>query len=202
MAYYPILIDLQGMSCLVAGGGSLALHKAALLTEQGAAVTVVAPEICEEIRSLPVTLQQREVTVEDVSGKFLVIDATGSDAAQKILSDACKALHVPFNSACKVDDGTAIFPAVYQRGRTVVAVSSLGGSPAASARLRDKLAKEVPEEMDAILDCMAALRPLSREWFSEQPDRREFLHRCLDAMLASGRPLQDEAVREIRDSIR
>ena len=202
MAYYPILIDLQGMSCLVAGGGSLALHKAKLLSGQGAEVTVVAPEICEKIRSLPVTLQQREVTADDVRGKSLVIDATGSDAAQKILSDSCKALHVPFNSACKVDDGTAIFPAVYQRSRTVVAVSSLGGSPAASARLRDKLAKEVPEGMDAILDCMAALRPLSREWFSEQPDRRAFLHRCLDAMLASGRPLQDEAVREIRDSIR
>ena len=202
MAFFPVLIDWDGLSCLVAGGGRLALHKAALLTEQGAAVTVVAPEICEEIRSLPVTLQQREVTADDVRGKFLVIDATGSDAAQKILSEACKALHVPFNSACKVDDGTAIFPAVYQRGRTVVAVSSLGGSPAASARLRDKLAKEVPEEMDAILDCMAALRPLSREWFSEQPDRREFLHRCLDAMLASGRPLQDEMVQEIRDSIR
>ena len=201
MAYYPILIDLQGMSCLVAGGGSLALHKAKLLSGQGAEVTVVAPEICEEIRSLPVTLQQREVTADDVRGKFLVIDATGSDAAQKILSDACKALHVPFNSACKVDDGTAIFPAVYQRGKTVVAVSSLGGSPAASARLRDKLAKEVPEEMDAILDCMAALRPLSRAWFSEQPDRRSFLHRCLDRMLETGRPLEDKEIREIRSSI-
>ena len=201
MAYYPILIDLQGMSCLVAGGGSLALHKAKLLSGQGAEVTVVAPEICEEIRSLPVTLQQREVTADDVRGKFLVIDATGSDAAQKILSDACKALHVPFNSACKVDDGTAIFPAVYQRGKTVVAVSSLGGSPAASARLRDKLAKEVPEEMDAIMDCMAALRPLSRAWFSEQPDRRSFLHRCLDRMLETGRPLEDKEIREIRSSI-
>ena len=201
MAYYPILIDLQGMSCLVAGGGSLALHKAKLLFGQGAEVTVVAPEICEEIRSLPVILQQREVTAEDISGKFLVVDATGSDAAQKLLSDACKALHVPFNSACKVDDGTAIFPAVYQRGRTVVAVSSLGGSPAASARLRDKLAAAVPEEMDAILDCMAALRPLSREWFSEQPNRRAFLHRCLDRMLETGRPLEEKEIREIRSSI-
>ena len=201
MAYYPILIDLQGMSCLVAGGGSLALHKAKLLSGQGAEVTVVAPEICEEIRSLPVTLQQHEVTAEDVSGKFLVVDATGSDAAQKLLSDACKAFHVPFNSACKVDDGTAIFPAVYQQGRTVVAVSSLGGSPAASARLRDKLAAAVPEEMDAILDCMAGLRPLSREWFSEQPDRRAFLHRCLDRMLETGSPLEEKEIREIRSSI-
>ncbi|MBO5516729.1 MAG: bifunctional precorrin-2 dehydrogenase/sirohydrochlorin ferrochelatase [Firmicutes bacterium] len=202
MAYFPILIDWDGLPCLVAGGGRLALHKAALLTEQGAVVTVVAPEICEEILALPVTPVLRRVTGEDAAGKALVIDATGDSEAQKLLSDACRRQNVPFNSACKVDDGTAIFPAVHRQGRTVVAVSSLGASPAASAKLRDKLANEVPAEMDAILDCMADLRPLSREWFSEQPERREFLHRCLDAMLASGRPLNEETVREIRNSIR
>ena len=33
MAFYPILIELQGAPCLVAGGGALALHKAKLLLE-------------------------------------------------------------------------------------------------------------------------------------------------------------------------
>ena len=201
MAYYPILIDWKDVPCLVAGGGSLALHKAELLAQQGADVTVVAPEICEEIRALPVNVQLRRVTAEDVSGKALVIDATGDAAAQKLLSQSCRSLRIPFNSACKVDDGTAIFPAVHKKGRTVVAVSSLGGSPAASAKLRDRLAVDVPAEMDAILDRMADLRPLSREWFASQPDRKTFLHRCLDAMLASGRALNDEEIREIRMSI-
>ena len=201
MAYYPILIDWKDVPCLVAGGGSLALHKAELLAKQGADVTVVAPEVCEEIRALPVNVQLRRVTAEDVSGKALVIDATGDAAAQKLLSQSCRSLRIPFNSACKVDDGTAIFPAVHKKGRTIVAVSSLGGSPAASARLRDRLAEDVPAEMDAILDRMADLRPLSREWFTSQPERRTFLHRCLDAMLASGRPLNDEEIREIRMSI-
>ena len=201
MAYYPILIDWQDVPCLVAGGGSLALHKAELLAQQGADVTVVAPEVSEEIRALPVNVQLRRVTEEDVRSKALVIDATGDAAAQKLLSQSCRSLRIPFNSACKADDGTAIFPAVHKKGRTIVAVSSLGGSPAASARLRDRFAEDVPAEMDAILDRMADLRPLSREWFASQPDRKTFLHRCLDAMLASGRPLNDEEIREIRMSI-
>ena len=201
MAYYPILIDWQDVPCLVAGGGSLALHKAELLAQQGADVTVVAPEVSEEIRALPVNVQLRRVTEEDVRSKALVIDATGDAAAQKLLSQSCRSLRIPFNSACKADDGTAIFPAVHKKGRTIVAVASLGGSPAASARLRDRLAEDVPAEMDAILDRMADLRPLSREWFASQPDRKTFLHRCLDDMLASGRPLNDEEIREIRMSI-
>ena len=76
MAFFPVLIDWDGLPCLVAGGGRLALHKAALLTEQGAAVTVVAPKICEEVLALPVTPVLRRVTEEDVLGKALVIDAT------------------------------------------------------------------------------------------------------------------------------
>ena len=43
MAYFPILLDLDGLPCLVAGGGRLGLHKAKLLLEHGADVTVVAP---------------------------------------------------------------------------------------------------------------------------------------------------------------
>ena len=92
MAYYPILIDWQDVPCLVAGGGSLALHKAELLAQHGADVTVVAPEVCEEIRALPVNVQLRRVTEEDVRSKALVIDATGDAAAQKLLSQFCRNL--------------------------------------------------------------------------------------------------------------
>lgn len=201
MALYPILIDWQDMPCLVAGGGTLALHKAALLCAQGAAVTVVAPDVCRSILALPVTVHRRTVTAEDVEGRLLVVDATGDTAAEKLLREACLARNIPFNSACRGEDTTAVFPAVHRQGRTVVAVSSTGASPAASARLRDALAEHVPAQMDEILDCMAALRPLSRAYFDHQPTRRRFLHRCLDAMLTNGRPLAPEEIEALRQAI-
>ena len=198
MAFYPLLIDWQGVPCLVAGGGAIARHKAELLCAHGAAVTVVAPEVCPEILALPVSVCRRPVTAEDAAGQFLVIDATGDAEAERLLSEACRERNIPFNSACRVDDGTAVFPAVRRKGRTVLAVSTLGASPAASARLGDELASHVPEEMDGILDVMASLRPLSREWFADQPQRKQFLHRCLDAMLAEGRPLRPEEIERLR----
>lgn len=205
MSYYPIVLDWKGVPCLVAGGGAVALHKAEVLCRHGADVTVVAPEICEGLRSLPVRLTERPVTEEDVEGKRFVVDATGSGEAWKLLSEACGARGIPFNSACRVGDGSAVFPAVRQKGRTMVAVSTLGASPAACAWLADEVAARVPEGIDAILDTMADLRPLSRQWFSAQSDRRRFLHRCLDAMLKEGRPLTEEETgtirREIEDTI-
>ena len=194
MAYFPLLLDLAGAPCLVAGGGRLGLHKAKLLLESGAAVTVAAPEVCPELAALPVTLLRRAVTAEDVRGMALVVDATGDAAAERLLSDACRAQHIFFNSACSVDDGSAIFPAVHRQGRTVLAVSSLGASPLASVRVRDTLAASLPEQMDDILDAMAALRARARAAFALQSERRDFLRRCLDAMLALGRPLCEAEV--------
>ena len=40
VAFFPLLIDWQGVPCLVAGGGAIARHKAELLCAHGAAVTL------------------------------------------------------------------------------------------------------------------------------------------------------------------
>ena len=191
MSFFPILLDLDGLPCLVAGGGRLGLRKAKLLLENGADVTVIAPEICSELVSLRVKCLRRTVAAEDVADYSLVVDATGDAAAQRLLSEACLTKRIPFNSACRVDDGSAIFPAVHRKGRTVLAVSTLGASPIVSTRLRDDLAAHVPEQIDAITDAMAALRPRSRASFADQSQRRDFLRRCLDEMLTLGRPLSE-----------
>ena len=191
MSFFPILLDFDGLPCLVAGGGRLGLHKAKLLLENGADVTVIAPEICPELAALPVNCLRRTVTAADVAHHSLVVDATGDPAAQRLLSEACRARRIPFNSACLVTDGSAIFPAVHRQGRTVLAVSTLGASPVASARVRDALAARMPERMDAILDAMAALRPRARAAFADQSLRRDFLRRCLDEMLRLARPLSE-----------
>ena len=201
MALYPILIDFLDMPCLIAGGGALARHKAELLCAQGASVTVIAPKVCKEISALPITVHMRPVASEDVQGQFLVIDATGNAEAERLLKEACRSAHIPFNSACRGEDTTAVFAAVHRQGRTTVAVSSAGASPAASAWLRDQLAEHVPAELDDILDCMRALRPLSRAWFSDQPTRRLFLRRCLDCMLEERRPLAAEEIERFRQEI-
>ncbi|MBQ9891125.1 MAG: bifunctional precorrin-2 dehydrogenase/sirohydrochlorin ferrochelatase [Firmicutes bacterium] len=202
MAFYPVLIEFDGASCLVAGGGQIALHKAKLLIEQGADVTVVAPQICDEIKAIPVRTVLRKVAAEDAEGKMLVVDASGSPEAEALLSEACRKLGIPCNCAGHGDSCTAMFPAVFRKGRTVVAVSSQGASPPASAWLRDELAARVPENMDEILERMAEVRIISRESFSSQPVRREYLHRCLAKMLKSGALLTDADELRIRETIK
>ena len=192
MAFLPILIDLEGMPCLVAGGGAIALHKVEKLLEHGADVTVVAPAICAEITALPVKAVYRRAEAEDCKGKVLVADATGDSEAEEMLSKACRDLHIPFICAGRGELCTAMLPAVYSSGRTVVAVSSRGASPAASAWLRDSLAEKIPANMDGILDRMAQVRTMAKKEFGSQPVRRAFMKSCLDKMISAGDVISDE----------
>lgn len=52
MSYFPMFVQLEGASCLVVGGGAVAARKVRALLDFGAQVTVVAPEIGEEIRRM------------------------------------------------------------------------------------------------------------------------------------------------------
>ena len=196
MAFLPVLIDMEGMPCLVAGGGKIALHKAEKLLEHGAVVIVAAPEICPEIAALPVKTVRRRAAASDCRGMALVADATGDRASEKLLSDACRNMHIPYICAGNGELCTAILPAVYSSGRTVVAVSSKGASPAASAWLRDLLAENIPENMDAVLDRMAEIRALAKARLDTQPVRRAFMRSCLEKMTQTGDIISDTETEE------
>ncbi len=54
----PVFMKLEEATCLVVGGGKIALQKIYQLIDSKAMVTVVSPEIVESIRSLPLILYQ------------------------------------------------------------------------------------------------------------------------------------------------
>ncbi len=200
MSFFPVLIELENEPCLIAGGGAIALHKAEVLLREGADVTVIAPEVCKELEALPLKIERRCVTEEDAKDRILVVDASGSKEAEELLSKACREHHIPYICSGHGEACTAIFPAIFRKGRTTVAVSSLGASPPASAWLRDELASYIPENMDCILERMAELRKVAKENIGTQEKRKEFFHKCLAAMLEDGHVLSEcEAEEILRD---
>ncbi|MBQ0743333.1 MAG: siroheme synthase, partial [Pseudomonas sp.] len=83
MEYLPLFHNLQGRWVLVIGGGEIALRKSRLLSESGAVLRVVAPEIEEPLRLL---VEQgggecvlRGYRSEDLNGVHLVIAATDDE---------------------------------------------------------------------------------------------------------------------------
>ena len=51
---YPVNLKVEGIPCLVIGGGHIALRKIRKLLKEKALITVLAPEACSEIGDMAV----------------------------------------------------------------------------------------------------------------------------------------------------
>jgi siroheme synthase-like protein len=181
--YYVACLDLAGRSCLVVGGGALAVQKTRSLLACGANVTVVAPQADPELCKLDVTLLERPYERTDLARRFLVVAATDDSGLQRrVFADAeeqavlCNVPDVP--ELCSF-----ILPAVHRDGPIAIAVSTGGASPALAQRLRDEFAGAVgPEHVELALR-LRELRPAAKERFATYEERRAYFRTLVEEAL-------------------
>jgi precorrin-2 dehydrogenase/sirohydrochlorin ferrochelatase len=155
---YPVNLIVAGRRCLVVGGGRVATQKVRGLLDAGADVTVVAPEVIDEIVALGVTTEQRPYRSPEAADYRLAIAATGDPAVNQQVFDDGEAAGVWVNSADDPDRCSVTLPAVIRRGRLAVTVSTGGHSPALSAWLRERLASEIGPEYDMLVGVLGDVR--------------------------------------------
>jgi len=94
--HFPLFISSRGKKVLVVGGGKIATRRILTLTNFEFEITVVAPNITNEIQQLAddglVTHIQREFRNEDLDGKFLVVAATDKREINKYIGEKAKEL--------------------------------------------------------------------------------------------------------------
>ena len=83
MAYFPMFVDMTERECLIVGGGNVAYRKVIVMLDFGAKVTVVAEDICDELRKLTID----DIVREDKTGSYTANkenNQTDPDAADRI----------------------------------------------------------------------------------------------------------------------
>lgn len=162
MTSYPILLRLEGRSCVVVGAGRVAAAKATGLMNRGARVVVVAPKaanwIREKARSGKLAWRRRAFSARDVRSAFLVVAATNSAASNHAVFRTCRARGVLCNVVDDPEHCDFFFPAVVRRGPLQIAISTDGRSPALAARLRRELEKQFGPEWGSFVEHIGKLR--------------------------------------------
>ena len=74
MQHLPIFFQIKNKPCLVVGGGSIAARKVSLLLKAEAEVTVVSPELCDELKLL-----HGQGRIEHVAREFEDMDLSEQD---------------------------------------------------------------------------------------------------------------------------
>ena len=160
MDYLPIFVRLQGQTAVVVGGGRVALRKVDLLRKAGARVTIVAPQLTEELKALVEAARQASAPVlrhvearfepSHLEGAQLVIAATSLREVNAGVSQAARERNVPVNVVDDPELSTFIFPAIIDRSPVVVAVGSGGQSPVLARRVREQLEALLPARLGAL----------------------------------------------------
>jgi len=182
--YYPVYLKLKGKLCLVVGAGKVACRKVGSLLEAGARVTVVSPEVDDELKNLAqqgaIIWKRKEFEKADLEGAFLVVGATGSQRVNRLIFEQAEAGGVLVNI---VDDPglcNFIVPAVFRRGDFQIAVSSAGASPVLVRKVREELELRYGPVYSDIVEQMRNLRTWLKEKLPDEEKRRRFWEDFVD----------------------
>jgi len=176
---------LQARQTVVIGGGYVAARKVEGLLTAGARVKVISPVLIPELQSLAVsgdvTYCQRTYQDGDLEGAYLVIAATDETSVNRAVWAEASRRGCLVNVVDDPEHSTFILPAVLQRGEMSVAVSTGGGSPALSRRLRERLEEIIGAEYGTLTELMAELRPELLASFSPGNARLQAALRIVDS---------------------
>ncbi len=188
MEYLPIFIQIKQRPCLVVGGGSIAARKVALLRKAQADVTVVSPELCEELQKLNADglIQHVKRAFEDfdLESCVLVIAATNQRPINQHVSQLAHGLRLPVNVVDNPDLCSFIMPSIIDRSPVVIAVSTGGSSPVLARLIRTKLEGSIPAAYGRLAGLVEGFRDKVKATFPNVESRRSFWEKILEGKVA------------------
>lgn len=188
MAYFPFFIDIEGKKGLIVGGGRVALHKLQKLLPYKARLKVVAMDILQELDQAAsdndVCVIKRGFQVSDLTDMSFVIAASDNAEMNAEIGRLCRERGILVNVVDNKEECGFLFPALVKVGKLCVGISTEGASPEAAAAVRSQIASMISADMDAILEYLAKLRPLAKQYIKDNDRRAAFLkdmaRTCMD----------------------
>lgn len=197
MAYFPMFVDMTERECLIVGGGNVAYRKVKVMLDFGAKVTVVAEDICDELRKLiaddrankenRITFIKRRFERKDCDGMEMVIAATDDNALNHKIAEYCKAKGIMVNAVDQKADCSFIFPSYIKEKNLVAAFSSGGNSPVLTQYLKGKEQEILTPFLGELNEYMGQIREKVIAEYDTEAERKRVFKEILCAAIDNGR---------------
>jgi precorrin-2 dehydrogenase/sirohydrochlorin ferrochelatase len=161
MTSYSMMLNIKGRPAVVVGGGKIAYRRTMGLLKAGAKVTVISPDIREQMNDLwnenCVDWIQKNFEADDLHGAFIVIAATNDKEVNLSVAE-----NTGINQLVNVVDqpelSTFHVPATLTRGDLTISVATGGASPTLSRIIRGELEEKYDNSYVGYLDFLATVR--------------------------------------------
>lgn len=188
MDYLPLFFDIKQQAVLLVGGGDVALRKARLLLRAEATLTVIAPELGDELAAMLAQSGEealyRGFEDQDLVDKRLVVAATNDAVLNAHISSLCQQRNIPVNVVDQPELCSVIFPAIVDRSPVTIAVSSGGGSPVLTRMLRAMLESSIPANFGSLASFAKRFRKRVKQSLGEPGARRRYWEDVLQGPIA------------------
>lgn len=132
---YPMMLNLTDKKVLIVGGGRIAKRKVNGLMGEGAHITVIAPEIDEEIKAKDIECIPFPFKKKDIGQYDIVFIATNEESVNRQVME-CVNAHQLVNDCSNKSNSNFFNVASFKHDGMRVMISSDGVSPEKSKNLK------------------------------------------------------------------
>jgi uroporphyrin-III C-methyltransferase/precorrin-2 dehydrogenase/sirohydrochlorin ferrochelatase len=188
MDHLPVFLNVKDARALVVGNGTIAARKADLLLRTGCKLTVMAPELGEELSRLAdahsFELNTAELSADDLSGCVVVFGCSPDDAINLKLYELATEAGILVNVSDKTEYCNFIMPAVVDRTPLLIAISSGGTSPLLVRMLKARFETTIPAAYGRLADFAGSYRDKIKRLIPNLTRRRRFWETMISGPVA------------------
>lgn len=172
---FPVFLKLNQLRTVIIGAGPVGLEKLTAILSQSeqAEITVIAEEICKEVKEIAdrlphVTLRRKSYERTDLLLADVIIAATNNNVLNERIRRDAHALKLLINVADKPELCDFYLGSIVKKGDLKIAISTNGKSPTIAKRLKELFKESLPDELDITLQQMSEFRNTLQGDFSEK----------------------------------
>jgi len=188
MEHLPVFLNVNGKRTLIVGNGVVAARKADLVLRAGSDLTVIAPELGDELSKLAETYkfshQPTGLAAENLSGCVVAFGCAQDDSVNQHLRELAASAGVMVNVPDTTDSCDFIMPAVVDRSPLLVAISSGGSSPLLVRMLKARFETTVPAAYGRLAEFAGKYRDKIKAMIPNGSRRRRFWEAMVSGPIA------------------
>jgi uroporphyrin-III C-methyltransferase/precorrin-2 dehydrogenase/sirohydrochlorin ferrochelatase len=178
MEHLPVFLDIKAKHTLIVGNGVVAARKADLLLRAGSDLTIVAPELGEELIQLAGSYdfkhQKSALTAENLNECVIAFGCSEDDSVIQNLRELAATAGVMVNVPDTTESCDFIMPAVVDRSPLLIAISSGGSSPLLVRMLKARFETTIPAAYGRLAKFAGRYRDRIKNLIPNPTRRRRF----------------------------
>jgi uroporphyrin-III C-methyltransferase/precorrin-2 dehydrogenase/sirohydrochlorin ferrochelatase len=178
MESFPIFINLKKKPVTVVGGGDIALRKVRLLIKADPNITVIARQICKDLKEILVENNHKMLLKSfhesDLKTPTLIIAATNNPKINKRISTYAQQKNILINVVDQPKLCTFTMGSIVERDALVVSISSGGKAPVLVRKIREKIETLLPQSYAELVRFSGSLRSIVQKKIQSGVKRRIF----------------------------